>query len=40
MSEAAKAVGGEGGGHDVSGAAYVPRDRVDDFIRVLEQNLG
>ncbi|MEM2672440.1 MAG: DHH family phosphoesterase, partial [Candidatus Hadarchaeales archaeon] len=39
MNEAAKAVGGVGGGHDVSGAAYIPKDRVEDFIREVERCL-
>ena len=37
MTEAAKAVGGEGGGHDVSGAAYIPRERVRDFILEIDR---
>lgn len=39
MNEAASAVGGEGGGHDVSGAAYIPKGRVEDFVREVERCL-
>ena len=39
LNEAAKAVGGEGGGHDVSGAAYIPKDKVEEFVREVERCL-
>jgi len=39
MNEAARAVGGDGGGHDVSGAAYIPKERMEDFIREVERCL-
>lgn len=39
MNEAARMVGGEGGGHDVSGAAYIPKDRMEDFVREVERCL-
>jgi RecJ-like exonuclease len=40
MVKAARAVGGEGGGHDVSAAARIPRDRVKEFITKLDQSLA
>lgn len=40
MAKAAKTVGGEGGGHDVSAAARIPRDRVKEFIAKLDQSLA
>lgn len=40
IAKAAKTVGGEGGGHDVSAAARIPRDRVKEFITKLDQSLA
>ena len=40
MAEAARAVGGEGGGHDVSGAAYLPRERVEEFILLVDRSFA
>jgi len=39
MARAAEAVGGDGGGHDVSAAARVPRARVEEFIAKLDEIL-
>lgn len=36
ISRAAAVVGGYGGGHDVSAAARIPRERLDDFVRELD----
>ncbi|MEM4187945.1 MAG: DHHA1 domain-containing protein [Candidatus Hadarchaeum sp.] len=36
IARAAAAVGGYGGGHDVSAAARIPKDRLDDFVRELD----
>ncbi len=40
LAEAAKAVGGNGGGHDVSAAARIPRERMDEFIAKVDQMLS
>ncbi len=40
LAEAAKAVGGNGGGHDVSAAARIPRERMDEFIVKVDQTLS
>ena len=37
LSKAASEVGGWGGGHDVSAAARIPRERVDEFIKKLDK---
>lgn len=40
LARAAEAVGGEGGGHDVSAAARIPRGRTDEFLAMLDQTLA
>ncbi|KUO39057.1 MAG: hypothetical protein AVW05_02510 [Hadesarchaea archaeon DG-33] len=40
LAEAAKEVGGNGGGHDVSAAARIPRERMDEFIVKIDQTLS
>ncbi|KUO39394.1 MAG: hypothetical protein APZ16_03360 [Candidatus Hadarchaeum yellowstonense] len=40
ISKAAAAVGGYGGGHDVSAAARIPRNRVEDFVVELEKAIS
>jgi len=37
LAKVAEAVGGSGGGHDVSAAARIPRERMDEFIVKLDQ---
>jgi RecJ-like exonuclease len=37
LTKVAEAVGGSGGGHDVSAAARIPRERMDEFIVKLDQ---
>jgi len=37
LAKVAEAVGGSGGGHDVSAAARVPRERMDEFVVKLDQ---
>ena len=37
LARVAEAVGGSGGGHDVSAAARVPRERMDEFVVKLGQ---
>lgn len=39
LAGAAGAVGGDGGGHDVSAAARIPRERMNEFLAKLEQLL-
>ena len=40
MSEAAGAVEGEGGGHDVAAGATIPADRRDDFLETADRIVG
>lgn len=37
LARTAETVGGSGGGHDVSAAARVPRERMDEFVVKLDQ---
>jgi len=37
LAKVAEAVGGSGGGHDVSAAARIPRERMDEFMVKLDQ---
>ncbi len=39
LASAARAVGGEGGGHDVAAAARIPRERMNEFLAKLDQVL-
>ncbi len=39
LRRAAESVGGEGGGHPVAGGAQVPEERVEDFLRLLEERM-
>ncbi|MEM3012029.1 MAG: DHH family phosphoesterase [Candidatus Hadarchaeales archaeon] len=39
LRRAAGSVGGEGGGHPVAGGAQVPEERVEEFLRVLEERM-
>ena len=39
LRRAAERVGGEGGGHPVAGGAQVPEERVEEFLRSLEEEL-
>lgn len=40
LGVASRAVGGAGGGHEASGAAYIPKCRVNEFIQKVDQILG
>ncbi len=40
MAEAAKSVGGTGGGHDVAAGALIPVERRSDFLRLVASLLG
>lgn len=40
LAKASEAVGGFGGGHDVSAAARIPRERMDEFLARLDQMLS
>jgi RecJ-like exonuclease len=40
LAKVAESVGGSGGGHDVSAAAWIPRERADEFIARLDQALS
>jgi len=40
IREAASAVGGTGGGHDVAAGAQIPAGSEEDFIRILDELIG
>jgi RecJ-like exonuclease len=40
IGEAAKAVGGTGGGHDIAAGAFIPREAKEEFLRVLDRVIG
>jgi RecJ-like exonuclease len=40
MGEAARSVGGDGGGHDVAAGATVPRGREEDFVAAADDIVG
>lgn len=40
MKKAASRVGGEGGGHREAAGAYIAKDRFEDFLLTLEEELG
>ncbi|KCZ73198.1 single-stranded DNA-specific exonuclease [Candidatus Methanoperedens nitroreducens] len=40
ISQAARAVGGTGGGHDIAAGAFIPSGSKDEFIRVLDHIVG
>ncbi|HEY9204782.1 MAG TPA: DHH family phosphoesterase [Candidatus Methanoperedens sp.] len=40
ISEAAKAVGGTGGGHDIAAGAFIPAESKDEFLKILDKIIG
>ncbi len=40
ISEAAKTVGGAGGGHDIAAGAFIPGDAKQEFLKVLDCKIG
>jgi len=40
MREASKALGGEGGGHDVAAGATIPRGSEPEFLKIAERMVG
>jgi RecJ-like exonuclease len=40
ISEAASAVGGTGGGHDIAAGATIPAGREDEFLSILDRKIG
>lgn len=40
IGEAARAVGGAGGGHDIAAGAYIPKEAKDEFLRILDSTIG
>ncbi|MDD5617411.1 MAG: DHH family phosphoesterase [Candidatus Methanoperedens sp.] len=40
IGEAAKAVGGTGGGHDIAAGAFIPREAKDEFLKILDSKIG
>jgi RecJ-like exonuclease len=40
MGEAAEAVGGDGGGHDVAAGATIPAGREEEFVAHVDRLVG
>lgn len=40
LGEAAAAVGGAGGGHDIAAGATIPRGKEDEFLALLDKKIG
>ncbi len=40
ISEAARAVGGAGGGHDIAAGAFIPCGSKSEFLRILDSKIG
>jgi RecJ-like exonuclease len=40
VSEAAREVGGAGGGHDIAAGAFIPRESKQEFLRILDGKIG
>ncbi|PWB51994.1 MAG: recombinase RecJ [Candidatus Methanoperedenaceae archaeon] len=40
ISQAAKAVGGNGGGHDIAAGAFIPRESKKEFLKILDMKIG
>lgn len=40
VSEAARAVGGAGGGHDIAAGAFIPRESKSEFLEILDRKIG
>jgi RecJ-like exonuclease len=40
LSEAASAVGGAGGGHDIAAGATIPAGREQEFLALLDSKIG
>ncbi|MCE8423458.1 MAG: DHH family phosphoesterase [Candidatus Methanoperedens sp.] len=40
ITEAAKAVGGTGGGHDIAAGAFIPKDAKNEFLKLLDGRIG
>ena len=40
ISEAAKAVGGAGGGHDIAAGAFIPAGSKNEFLGILDKKIG
>ena len=40
ISEAAKVVGGTGGGHDIAAGAFIPKESKSEFLKILDLKIG
>ena len=40
MGEGARSVGGVGGGHSMAAGAKITKDRIDEFLNYLEENIA
>jgi len=36
LSDAAKEVGGTGGGHDIAAGAFIPVSQMNEFLKILD----
>jgi len=39
-NEIASELGGSGGGHDKACGAVIPKDKLDEFIKILDSRIG
>jgi single-stranded-DNA-specific exonuclease len=40
IGEAAREVGGRGGGHDIAAGAFIPINSKQEFLRILDSKIG
>jgi len=40
IGEAARSVGGTGGGHDIAAGAFIPREAKNEFLKILDSKIG
>lgn len=40
ISEAARSVGGTGGGHDIAAGAFIPGEAKSEFLKILDSKIG
>ena len=40
LHESSKEVGGVGGGHDIAAGATIPKEAEEEFLTILDANIG
>ncbi len=40
MRHASEAYGGKGGGHNIAAGAQVPLDKIEDFVKTVDEFVG